>query len=335
MSGGSIAYHLRENKAIERNLFIELLARVGRVVNISDYTYIGFGGPFLEDFKALHAALRIDKMISIEMDTNVYKRQKFNSPSTFINLQNCSFNEFLSQYEFIGGNIIWLDYTAPSELYQQLSEFRQLISKLGRFDIGKITLNANPQGLGGNNQSPQTLHAERRDTLLSRLGDFNKFDIAEDDVLPKKYPSTLSRAILSSVSGLASRTTGEYFQPLSSFVYKDGGHQMLTITGIILNAKDDRDKAEFLETSRLDHWPFRNLDWSNPLEISVPALSAKERLKLDEALPLNSTLNPGNELVNYLGYCPSEISNVSETKKLLTHYAKFYRAFPLFSRVVL
>ena len=92
MSGGAVAYHLRENKAIERGLFIELLTRVGRVANISDYTYIGFGGPFLEDFKALHASLRIAKMISIEMDENVCKRQAFNRPADFIEIEKCTSN---------------------------------------------------------------------------------------------------------------------------------------------------------------------------------------------------------------------------------------------------
>lgn len=335
MSGGAIAYHLRENKAIERNLFIDLLARVGRVVNISDYTYTGFGGPFLEDFKALHAALRIEKMISIEMDKNVHERQKYNSPAKFIDLRKSTCDEFLQNHEFTGGNIVWLDYTAPSELYQQLTEFRRLISKLGRLDIVKITLNANPQALGVSKDSEQSLHAHRRNELKKRLSDFDTFEITEDDVLPKQYPTALLKALISSVTGLASRSSAEFFQPLSSFVYKDGGHQMLTLTGIVLNAKDDTDKEKFLEKSRLDNWPFKNLNWKNPIEISVPALSAKERLKLDEALPLNTTINPGSELVKHLGYCPSESEKIEETTELLSHYAKYYRAYPLFSRVVL
>jgi hypothetical protein len=52
-TGGSIPYHLRQNKAIDRNLFTDLLSRIGRYKNISDYTYYGFGGPYMEDFKVL------------------------------------------------------------------------------------------------------------------------------------------------------------------------------------------------------------------------------------------------------------------------------------------
>lgn len=334
MSGGAVAYHLRENKAIERNLFIEVLARVARVANVSDYTYVGFGGPFLEDFKALHSALRISKMISIESDKNVCTRQAFNKPAAFIEIKNVASGEFIRTYEFIEGNIVWLDYTAPKDLYVQLSEFRSLVGKLGRFDVAKITLNANPSALGGQSKGV-ALHEERRHELAKRLGDHCKFELNDDDVLPKNYPSTLLKAVHSCLGNLAARVSGEYFQPLSAFVYKDSGHQMLTVTGVILNAKDDQDKADFLEKSRIDHWPFRNLHWSSPIEISVPALSAKERLALDNALPITDEVDAGAYLSDQLGYCPSDQENIPTTKSLLANYAKFYRAYPLFSRVVL
>lgn len=334
MSGGAIAYHLRENKAIERNLFIEVLARVARVTNISEYTYVGFGGPYLEDFKALHSALRITKMISIESDGNVYKRQAFNRPADFIQLEEASSGKFLRSHEFVDGNIVWLDYTAPKDLYTQLSEFKILIGKLGRLDVAKITLNANPSALGGNAQGI-ALHTQRCGILKERLGDHCKFSLSNDDVLPKLYPGTLLKAVHSCLGELAARTTGEYFQPLASFVYKDGGHQMLTVTGVVLDANNDEDKADFLLKSRIDHWPFRNLHWTQPLEISVPALSAKERIALDAALPAADENDVGEFLSNKLGYYPSDTENISSTKLLLANYAKFYRAYPLFSRVIL
>jgi hypothetical protein len=333
MSGGSIAYHLRENKAIERNLFIDVLARIGRVKNISAYTYIGFGGPFLEDFKALHSALRIKKMISIELDKNVSMRQKFNKPASFIKLKNCTSGHFLQSHEFLGGNIVWLDYTAPSALYQQLSEFRQLIGTLGKYDVAKITLNASASSLGG--QQGETLKAERRTRLLDRLGDYCKFEIEEDDVLQRNYPATLLKAVHGSLSGLASRESGEFFQILSAFVYKDTGQYILTVTGIMLNAKDDADRISFFEKSRIEHWPFKNLNWSTPTEISVPSLSVKERMRLDAALPIGKIKNPGDHLVKKLGYCPSEVNDEPATKQMLANYAKFYRAYPMFSKVVL
>ena len=333
MSGGAIAYHLRENKAIERNLFIDLLARIGRVKNISEYTYSGFGGPFLEDFKAIHSALRLTKMHSIEMDANVWRRQAFNSPSAFITLHNCKSGDFLRSHEFADGNIVWLDHTSPKGLYEKLSDFKLLVGKLGKYDVAKITLNANAVTLGCSD--PENGPAQRLKKLVDRLGDFGHGELEEDDVLPRRYPATLMRAVQSAVGRLATRKSGEYFQPLSAFVYQDGLHQMLTVTGVILDAKNDQDKEDFLAKSRFDHWPFKNLDWSPPLIISVPALSTKERMKLDAALPVGKDLKAGDYLVSTLGYCPSEVGGETNAKLLLANYAMFYRAYPLFSRVVL
>lgn len=334
MSGGAVAYHLRENKAIERNLFVDLLTRIGRVTNISDYTYIGFGGPFLEDFKALHAALRINKMISIEMDENVCKRQAFNRPSTFVKLENLASGDFIRTHEFLRPTIMWLDFTAPKQLYSQLAEFQSLIGKLDLFDVAKLTLNANPSALGGASKVP-LLHTERRQELVNRLGDFGNFALTDDSVLPKHYPATLLKAVRSCLNGQSTRASAEYFQILSAFVYKDSGHQMLTVTGVVLDARDDVAREDFLNRSRIQSWPFRNLDWSSPIEISVPTLSAKERMALDAVLPLPEAANAGDDLSAQLGYCPCEVSDISQTKELLANYAKFYRSYPLFSRVVL
>jgi hypothetical protein len=333
MSGGAIAYHLRENKAIERNLFIDLLAIVGRVKNISEYTYSGFGGPFLEDFKAIHSALRISKMNSIEMDENVWQRQAFNRPSTFIALHNCKSGDFLRSHEFIDGNIVWLDHTSPKGLYEKLSDFQLLVSKLGKYDVAKITLNANAGTLGNSDQENGSAHRLKK--LLDRLGDYGRSDLEEDDVLPRRYPTTLMRAVQNAVGRLSTRKSGDYFQLLSAFVYQDGMHKMLTVTGVILDAKSDQDKVWFFEKSRIDHWLFKNLDWSPPQMISVPALSMKERMTLDAALPVSKDLNAGDHLVSTLGYCPSEVGNELDARQLLKNYAMLYRAYPLFSRVVL
>ena len=168
-----------------------------------------------------------------------------------------------------------------------------------------------------------------------RLGDFGWSNLDVDDILPKKYPATIVKAIHSALSTLSTRKSGQYLQILSAFVYQDGGHPMLTVTGVILDAKNDADRDAFLGNSRINHWKFSNLTWSAPLVISVPALSTKERIALDSALPINQTANAADILVEKLGYCPSESGEEEATKLLLTNYSHYYRAYPYFSRVVL
>lgn len=337
MSGSSIAYHLRENKAVERNLFVDQLAIVGRVHNISAYTYIGFGGPFLEDFKALHAELRITRMISIDKSANVIRRQKFNFPAKYVRFVESYSGQFIAEHDFSTPTIFWLDYTAPSAIKEQITEFRDLVSKLAANDVVKITINASPSTLGGK-KTGAALHEERVEILKSRLDDFCPHDIQPSDLTPKNYPKKLLEAIRKSVTSLAGRTGNEYFQILSSFVYSDGGHQMLTVTGIIIDGSSKEGLEKFLEASRIKHWPVHNISWESPIEISVPTLSPKERMLLDSQLPFSKKpkgKSIGGKLVDVLGHIPGDESQRNEVEKKLENYAKYYRAYPLFSRVVI
>ncbi|MDB5777902.1 MAG: hypothetical protein JWP93_267 [Polaromonas sp.] len=333
MSGSSIAYHLRQNKAIERNLFIELLARVGRVRNISDYEYIGFGGPLLEDYKALHAALRMTRMHSIECDENTYERQKFNCPASFVTLHHSESGDFIRQHQYHDqGTIAWLDYTRPSDLSQQLQEFRQVVSNLDSYDVAKITLNADPTGLGCENEKAHERPAKRAQVLKDRIPEYVPVDLTAASVTSKSYAHTLQKCVQISLADLPARAGGRYFHILSSFAYKDG-QQMLTVTGMVFEAKDDPKLHDFLHQSRIEHWPFANLTWAAPTQISVPALSAKERMILDQCLPLRlpSTETPTETLKKTLGYIPGDEKDESE----LANYARYYRAYPHFSRVIL
>jgi len=330
MSGSMLAYHLRQNKAIERNLFIELLRRIGLARNISDYQYIGFGGPFLEDYKLIHNALRILDMHSIEREENTHIRQRFNRPVNFIQLHHCDAEVFFRDLLNTEKNsIVWLDYADPSELTSQFNEFLDVASKLGENDVLKITLNANSATLGFQD-SPQNERPELRlGKLIDRLGDYVPPTIKSQDMTNAAYPTTLQACLRYASNTLSSRTGNLTFRILSSFQYKDGPHTMLTVMGVMLPASASAFR-DFLRLTRIKYWDFKNLDWSAPLEISVPNLSIKERLLVEEALPLpKRTRKPAKKLQQKLGFWPcSEYDS-----KLLENYAKFYRAFPYFSKV--
>lgn len=330
MSGNTIAYHLRENKAIERNLFIEILRRVGYAKNISEYQYIGFGGPFLEDYKLIHHALRINDMHSIERDENTHKRQKFNRPVNFIKLHNCDSQDYFNEALNVDKkSIVWLDYTAPKELSKQINEFVDVASKLGEYDILKITLNANPSSLGHANKSFLEIQELRLEELSKRLGDHMISTIEPNELSASKYPYTLQKILHAAVSSLSQRVGSLTFKPLATFKYKDGGHTMLTVTGVMLSHDQDIIKKFFQET-RFEHWQFKNLDWSSPKEISVPTMSIKERLRIEELLPLpKNTRKPAERLQKQLGFWPCAQSESVQ----LENYAKFYRSFPYFSKV--
>lgn len=330
MSGTDIAYHLRPNKAIERNLFIALLERVGRVRNISDYEYIGFGGPMLEDYKALHAALRIKRMHSIEQHLQTFNRQRFNKPASFVKLHNEHSTDFFRKHEFNEkGTVVWLDYTQFKHK-EQLDELVDVAAKLACYDVIKITLNAKVANLGAFEGAPAEEKAGLRlEEFVKRMDDHAPASIGPDDMETNSFPVTLQGCVKQALGRLPAGEGARYFQILSSFVYSDG-QPMLTVTGIILEMPVRRASAAFRRASRLAHWPFANLDWSPPIRIDVPALTAKERMRLDEVLPMLRGRDSDwqKRLERHLGFKPSGGDS-------LAHYARFYRAYPHFSRVVL
>lgn len=322
--GRSIPYHLRQNKSIERSLFIDLLSRIGRYRNISDYTYIGFGGPFLEDFKFLHSTLRIQKMISIESDSNVTSRQKFNQPVSCIQIQNQLSGDFLTNHEFSEPSIVWFDYAIPGQLAEQLAESQVLVSKLTAGDIFKITLNANPGTLGTPTDGSD-LKVYRAGIAKNRLTDYGPAVINPDDVTAANFSSLLLQALHSACKRGVESDRRLYVQPLSAFVYNDG-QQMLTATAIILNHAE---KDLFFTHTRLNHWAYKNYDWVKPRPISIPDLSTKERLFIESLLPNGEASTIRESLGYFIG------NSETEANELLKNFVNYYRLSPSYSRIVM
>lgn len=327
MSGGSVAYNLRPSKAVERNLFVDLLGRVGRYSNISDYSYFSLGGPFLEDFKIIHAALRISKLTCIEGDPEVVKRQRFNVPVSDLKFYEGRIDSFLSTFFPDGPCIVWFDYASPRQFDQQFTEFSALLRKLAHGDVFKITLNANPSALAAKNdgEAPDQLWARQMEKFKSRAPRYAPADLRPEDMKASIFPSTLMRAVHRAVE-LARVPKGVIVLPLASFSYVDT-HQMLTVTGIIL---DEVEVENFLQSTRIRHWPFANLGWADiPRPISVPDLSLRERLRLEGLMPKATA----EELAIELGYQISDAQH--DTNRMLQSFTEYYRLLPQYSRVVL
>jgi hypothetical protein len=327
MSGGNVAYNLRPSKAVERNLFIELLARIGRFANISDYSYFSLGGPFLEDFKLVHAALRMSKLTCIEENEEVIKRQLFNAPIRGLSFFEGNVNAFLSSFFPNNPCAVWLDYASPRQLDQQLTEFSILLQKLAPGDVFKITLNANPSTLATKNDgdAPEDIWQRQLEKLRNRAPRYVPAGLAPEDMKASVFPSTLVRALHKAYE--ISRAPKELvIQPLASFVYNDT-HQMLTFTGIVLSASE---VESFFEKTRLRHWPYANLDWSSaPKSISVPDLSLRERLRLESMMPSATS----EDLMAELGYWIADSQHL--TKDMLESFKNYYRLLPQYSRVVI
>ena len=325
-AAGKVAYHLRPNKAIDRQLFLDVLTRINGRAPLQDYEYVGFGGPFLEDFRSVHAQFGIKRMISLEMDPLVLARQKFNRPVKCIALRHQKSRDFLDTYQPVRNTIVWFDYSSPTELREQLGEFEQLLSLLGVGDIAKITVNANPAAAlplieDGTKPKPPAdeVRAERLLKLRSLINEYLPDDASADDVTHGRLPLLLFRAIEFAWLRAMEARPELAFLPLTSFAYNDQAHTMLTVTGTIVNTDDQK---AFLKRTGIAKWPLGLPVSRQPVSISVPILSTKERLLIDRSLPGTSSKTIAKRLK-------------FSSEAYLSDYVRFYRYYPLYSRVLL
>lgn len=326
MSGETIPYQLRQNKAIDRYAFMELLSKIDKYRDISQYEYIGFGGHSLEDFKHVHTRFDIQKMTSIELDGEVYKRQRFNQPHRCIDCLLMSSGQFIDEFDRKSDTIIWLDYTKPSDLRNQIEEFQAILDRLYPFDIVKITLNANAASYVAHAEGvdPENTQNKRLENLRTKLGDLLPLGNVNTTMMTAKlFPSALNLVVNHSANLAMRGQRGVCFQPLTSFAYSDG-QTMLTVTGIILIESIIND---FFSKTGIKDWELSNIDWSPPKRIDIPNLTLKERLYIDALLPSSDAKHIQDEL----GFMFDRKENMS--LEMLKTYMLFYRQFPYFSRI--
>jgi hypothetical protein len=75
-----VNYALRPHKFVDRRVFLEVVNRYTNFRSIEDYVYVGLGSFAMEDHKLVSATFGTKILISLEIDSEVVVRQKFNAP---------------------------------------------------------------------------------------------------------------------------------------------------------------------------------------------------------------------------------------------------------------
>lgn len=328
-----IPYHLRPHKAIERQIFFEILTQLDRssFVELRNYRYVGFGAPFLEDFKGIHLEFGIEKMDCIESDAFAYSRQLFNSPFNFINFYNTPATLYITgaNYPRDENKVIWLDYTSPREFKQQLLDAELLGQRLLPFDIVKFTFSSSLKAfMGSNSLGLDTTKVWKILELFKKDPGFEVY--LPDEVTLENIADNFSSVVRSMASraikrGLANSMHGLTFNHIASFYYADG-LQMTTVTGIIAEAEVFKD---ILSQSGLMHWRFFQPEMSLTTghEITVPVMTVSERIKIDQSIPTNDSTRIANDLAFRYG------SDENEHHTLIKGYCDYYKYLPYYSKV--
>ncbi|HEU6449302.1 MAG TPA: O-methyltransferase [Verrucomicrobiae bacterium] len=326
-TGGNLPYQLRPNKAVERLLFVELLNRLDATLGIdSVYEYFGFGGPQMEDFRLLNECFPEMKMLSIEREAQVLKRQRFNGPHTNVRCKLQTSADFVSNFSSKSKAIVWLDYTVPSERPEQVAEFQNLLRHVKELSIIKITLNAAVSTLGGHAGKPG-LPAERLKKFMDDFGRCFPNGLGEETVTANNFPKALLQVLEYAAAEVLHDRHDWRFQPLASAVYADG-QTMLTLTGIV----GKRSKlANVVMSPNLVDWDFTRFVWDNPVAIEVPELTLKERIHVNQLLPKYQNDIPF--IHRKLGFQVDKKTEESERK--LRNYVSFQKHYPHFGKVAI
>lgn len=312
-------YHLRPNKYVDRCLFVNVLDRLNSQVNLQKHRYIGFGSYLFDDFKLVHDRLNVETMISLEADTSIYRRAKYNAPYRCIDVINQTSTDFISGENWGEQNsIIWLDYVSPRSIGQQLNDLATLSTKLFPHDVLKVTFNANADTLGKIDVGLD----KRFEKLKSRIGEHVPSDATSDECTKDRYPILLLKCLHVMLSKCFRETKYDkrFVLPLFSTVYQDSEHRMLTFTCVILDdhAEEEMIKCQFGDIS------YVNFEWESPSLIKIPELTVREMIEINKLLPGSDV---EEQLLNNFNFV------FDNNRDEIASYISFYKYYPSFHRV--
>lgn len=332
MSGAVVPYHLRPHKAVDRRLFLDLLSRYERWKPLSEYAYVSMGAYSLEDHKLVHRIIGITRLIAFDLDEEVVARQRFNKPIESCRCLAKKSGELIAQLDAVliecsmpaeNGIVIWLDYTEPTKIGEQVREFESLLDKLRPGDVVRVTVNAHPHAFldhstaDGKPLLADEKRAKQFQRLRERIGDFLPSWARSDHMTPAELPLVLSESFAAAALNAVPVSGPNAFIPLSIIRYADG-QQMLSLTGAVVKRGDEDD---FIARLDLKNWPFASTDWRTIHRLVVPHLTVRERLFLERGI----VSRPPNELMAELGF-----ENAAEVKitEFLDNYRNYYRFYP-------
>jgi hypothetical protein len=328
-------YHLRPNKAVDRLLLVELLRAVGAVEPpLSEFTYYGFGGPFLEDMRPLDEYVPDIQLVSVESNQQTRKRQERHRFSSRVRLfpkqvkEPGTMNEFLSRNYAPGErDIFWLDYTDLS--WARIQEFQRVVGLVPVNSIVRITLRAEitPAPAAVKDFLPEDQYKAMRQAIKEDFeATFGNVlpQHAEDDIFDHvRFPAI----ILSMLREATEETMRDYndreLLPVHTLVYDDNT-QMLTFTGMVIGRGTAKNVMK-----RYANTKFATFSWEHIHRINLPVLSLRETILLAPFLP--ESKDAGADLWEQLGY--DVASGRRRSEEALAHYGEFHRYHPQFARL--
>jgi hypothetical protein len=241
--------------------------------------------------------------------SEIPKRMKFNKPYRFIKLKMLPVSDVLPSLRRNKRYLVWLDYDCV--LNQDiLNDIDGFAGSLAPGSILIITIEAEPE-LPDSMENERLSKEDRENKLIEiykqEFGKHLPRILCKSDFSKNDLPKLLVKILISQLqTSVVSRSSIQFFQ-LFNFIYSDTA-QMLTLGGMI--EKDSQNKI--IVESGIYKLPYIN-KFSEPLKISVPPLTIREKQWLDQKIKKGSV--------------PDKIS-FELKNQLLKNYIDYYKHYP-------
>ena len=310
----AVNYTLRPNKTVERKIVFSSLQSLSRIIDLSNHLYVGFGSLWFVDYLMAHRSLGIKSMVSIERDQIGRRRADFNRPLACIEVVPGESTEVIPTLGLEAReSVVWFDYDSSID-GPTLADIGLLAPRCAINSVLIVTINAKKDELIMKDEDGKELDAE---TSLRRIAG----DLVPTPLQPKRLQASNYTKLLCEIltnqfrSKTAKSGRSETFVKLFDLTYSDGT-PMVTVGGILTSVE------RAAEISALTESP----DWLGSSEeiISVPPLTAKEKMALDRLLPCEEA--PTVEDVHKIGFA-------LKAEQIRT-YHRYYRQYPLFGEIL-
>lgn len=302
-----IPYNLRPAKQAERRILLDFLKSASEVgMAVSNCRYVGMGGTMFYDFHLMHRFLGINRMVSLERDSDIHPRCKFNCPFDFIKVKNETAATFLARDKNNVPTIYWFDYDdgfGPDIIADIISLGTRV--KVGGFAF--VTVFADPPGV----LQKQTKE-QRLEYFQQNMGDF-AVGLTANDMVNSEFPKSVRRVLTAAFQyAFAARTDGK-FQILFQIQYKDST-LMLTVGGCFSSVAD----APGILIRVKSALPF--LLRTAPYQIKNLNLTDRERVLFDTAVTKTRDKSKEKNALRSLGFEDRDFETYRDLLRFLPRY---------------
>jgi len=306
-------YGLRYSKLVKRKMLIEVLLHLFRGgYDIPSYTYMGFGSVYYVDFVMFHKYLFIKDMFCFEWG-DIPKRMEFNKPYKFISLKMGAILKYIHMVSVNQPYFVWLDYDRPLD-DEALRDAQGFLGRLSPGSVFIVSVESRARPVDDDLDLEAMTQNQINELMLGRyngwfgpyIGRNVTFDDLTDQAIPDLFVDTCREHFRATLV-----PRGLDFLQLFNYWYKDGA-PMWTIGGMIANNEDKRR----IRNCGIRQHPFvRSV--RDPMIISVPPLTMRGKLMLDEKLPRNRLTK--------------KMIKIELSGQFLRNYRKVYKEYPTFA----